>query len=142
MTVRVIVARPVAADSDVLPGLAVVDAAGTIEVIDESTAALAMAVKPLGVVMTNGAGSVADVVAEGEVNALAGAELAIGDLVVVQANTGRLVPLSGTLIGTLDEGSVIWYVGRALGPASGNGVQFRCFVRPALFTVPTAPDEG
>ena len=142
MTVRVIGARPVAADEDVLPGLAVVDAAGTIEVIDESTAAAAMGVKPYGIAMTDDAGGVAQVVVEGEVNALAGAEVMTGDIVVVQEGTGRLVPLDGTLVGTLTEGTVIWYVGRALGPASGDGVQFRCFVRPALFTVPTAPTEG
>ena len=142
MTVRVIGARPVAADEDVLPGLAVYDDSGEIKVLEESTQAGTLGLTPYGIAMTDDAGGVAEVVTEGEVNALAGDKIAAGDLIVAQVDTGRLIPLDGGLVATLTEGTVIWYVGRALEGASGDGVQFRAFVRPAMFTVPTAPAEG
>lgn len=139
MTVRTILARPVAADTDVLPGLAVYDDSGTITVAEESTQAGTLGIVPLGIAMTDATGGVADVVAEGEVNAIAGAAIPAGSAIVAQADTGRLIPLNSTLIGTLTEGAVIWIVGRALEAATGDGSQFRAFVRPAPFTIPTEP---
>ena len=142
MTVRTILARPVAADTGVLPGLAVYDDKGEIKVAEESTQPDTLGLVPLGIAMTDAAGGVADVVAEGEVNGLAGAAIPAGSAIVAQVDTGRLIPLDGALIGTLTEGSVIWLVGRALEAATGDGSQFRAFVRPIPFTVPTAPSGG
>ena len=67
--------------------------------------------------------------------ALAGATIAVGDILVAEYDTGRVIPFADS---AYTDGAVVWTVGRALEGAS-DGQMLRVEVHITSRAIATAP---
>jgi len=130
-------ARPIDANSTIAVGQAVTIDTGALEPLDGPTnQAGTAAVKPAGIALTSAVdGTECTVCFSGECNALLGATVAVGDELVAEFATGRLIPY---VIAAYVDGTEIQIICRAL-EAGIDGQQARVNVNIYGKTVPTAP---
>ena len=132
-------ARPVTASTTVAVGQVVtISTAEFIPLLGPTDQPGTAAVKPAGIALTSAVdGTECTVCYDDECDGLFGANVAVGDELVAEYETGRLIPY---VAATYVEGTEIWIVARALeGGVDGQNARVSVEIRSK--TIPTAPAE-
>lgn len=134
---RKTLARPVLGGAAVAAGQVVTIDTGALVPLDGPTdQAGTVAVKPAGIALTSATSTTECATCyEGSCMALAGATIAVGDILVAEYDTGRVIPFADS---AYTDGAVVWTVGRALEGAS-DGQMLRVEVHITSRAIATAP---
>lgn len=133
-----ILAQPALSGAAIAAGqVLTIDSAALIPLIGETNQAGTVTVKPAGIALKSAAASGEDVACAngGECMALAGDTVNVGDILVAEYNTGRVIPFADS---AYTDGTIAWTVGRAL-EAGADGKLIAIQVHITSRAIATAP---